>query len=150
MDELLEFADAESVIDASGDTQLLGDVIDLGAGGTGFHGKQMYLVISVDTEVDSAMDGATIQFQLASDAAAGIATNGDASVHVDTGAIAETALVEGAMFVFPVPPSGGVDAFERYLGILQTTGGENVTAGAVNAFLTMDAKYWKAYADGDN
>jgi len=25
-----------------------------------------------------------------------------------------------------------------------------VTAGAINAFLTYDLKYWKAYADGNN
>ncbi len=40
------------------------------------------------------------------------------------------------------------DAYERFLGLLQTTGVAAVTAGKVNAFLTHDVAKWKAYADG--
>lgn len=149
MDELNEFADADTGVVIEPGSALIGDVIDLGAGGTGFLGKPMYLVISVDTEVDSAADGATIDFKLMSDAAAAINTS-TGSVHVTTGPIAEANLTAGAQFVLPVPPSGGAAEFERYLGIVATIAGEGVDAGAVNAFLTCDPKYWKAYADAAN
>jgi len=150
MDEFNEFADGDTGVQIAAGSALIGDVIDLGAGGTGFLGKQMFLVVQVDTEIDSAGDGASVQIQLVSDAAAAIATDGSASVHVDLGTIAEADLTEGKTFVIPVPPRGGVNEFERYLGIVATVSGETVTAGAVSAFLTMDPTLWKSYADGNN
>jgi len=145
MDELNEFADAENAF-ADGATVLVGDVVDLGAGGTGFLGKQMYLVLQVTTDFAG---GTSVNFQLASDAAAAIATDGSASEHFETGAIPIATLVEGYTIVVPVPPRGGVNEFERYLGILAVNAGTN-TAGAINAFLTMDPTLWKSYADGAN
>ena len=149
LDERNEFADANTAgLQGTAGTELVGDVIDLGLTGRDIsNGQPLYLVIVVDTEVDSAADGSTCNFILASDASATIATDGSASEHGSTGAIAEASLTAGAKFVLPV---GQVDTFERYLGVLVTRAVATVTAGAVSAFLTMDPTGWKAYPNSAN
>ena len=155
IDSLLEFADAESVVGAAG-TALIGDVIDLGATPQDYgNGQPMYLVITVDTSIITAGTAGTIKFQLASDAQAAIATDGSATVHLDTGTFVTdddllNDLDAGAVaFVGAVPTGAGRD-YERYLGILATIGTTAVSAGAISAFLTADPRRWEAYADGKN
>lgn len=157
MDELLEFADAVSVAAAAG-TALIGDVIDLGAVPQDFgSGRPMYLVITTDTEIITGGVAGTIKFQLASDAQAAIAVDGSATVHIDTGTFvtddagsnSDQLNAGGVIFVGALPTGRGVP-YERYLGILATIATTTVTAGAINAFLTFDQSYWKAYADANN
>jgi len=152
MDELLEFADATALDTSGTDTDLIGDVIDLGSAPTNpvelGNGQPIYLVIQVDTAVTSG-GSATVDFKLVSDAAAAIATDGSASVHYSSGAIAKASLVAGFELVVPVPV--GVDVpYERYLGIQTTTGTAALTAGKINAFLSLDPKGWKSYPDATN
>jgi|SRR6056297_2623158 len=158
MDELLEFADNVDVSGTAG-TALIGDVIDLGATPQDFgHGEPMYLVIqSGDTEIITGGAAGTIKFELASDAAAAIATDGSATTHIDTGTFVtdDTAANDDQMgpnktiFVGALPTGAG-RAYERYLGILATIATTTVTAGTINAFLTKDPSYWRSYADGQN
>lgn len=84
LDETLEFADAVSVAAAAG-TALIGDVIDLETARDMGNGQPVYLVIQCDTSIITGGSAGTIKFQLASDAAAAIATDGSATVHFDTG-----------------------------------------------------------------
>ena len=51
----------------------------------------------------------------------------------------------GVIACVKLPVEGVV--YERYLGILATIGTTTVTAGKINAFLTMNPSKWKAYAD---
>lgn len=154
MDELLEFADGVSVAAAAG-TALIGDVIDLGATPQDYgNGEPMYLVIIADAAIIAASAG-TIKFQLASDAQAAIATNGTATVHIDTGTfvtnvLADTALTAGKVAFMGALPVGAAREYERYLGVLATIATATVTAGAIDAFLTKDPSKWVAYADGKN
>lgn len=155
IDDLLEFADATSVAGTAG-TALIGDVIDLGATPQDLgNGEPMYLVITVDTSIITGGAAGTIKFQLASDDAAAIATNGTASVHLDTGTFVTdgddaNALDAGAVaFVGALPTGAGV-AYERYLGVLATIATTTVTAGAISAFLTKDPSAWKALPDATN
>lgn len=149
LDETLEFADAGSLTTTTG-TNLEGDVIDLGSAapdpGTG---EAMYLVIQVTEAVTSA-GAATVQFELASDDAAAIATDGSASIHWDSGAIGKATLVAGYTMIAQLPWAGGMAAYERYLGVLATVGTAALTAGAINAFLTRDPQKWAAKADAVN
>ena len=121
MDELLEFADAESVAAAAG-TALIGDVIDLGANGEQLgDGEELYLVIQCATTIITGGAAGTIKFQLASDAAAAIATNGSASVHIDTGTFVTDGedaneLHAGDYIYVGRIPNGHNPAYERYLG----------------------------------
>ncbi len=154
LDERTEFADAVSVANAVG-TDLIGDVIDMEVVRDIGHGQPVYLVITTDTEVITGGVAGTIKFQLASDAQAAIATDGSASVHFDTGtlvtdddALNDDRLNAGGVIAVVALPSEGT-VYEQFLGILAVVATTTVTAGAINAFLTLDPYGWKAYADGE-
>lgn len=146
LDERTEFCDAQALNLGAAASYLIGDVMDLGVArdiGNGADG--LYLIGQVDTTATSG-GAATGQFHLASDAQAAIAVDGSASYHFSTAAIAVATLVAGYVICAVKLPSEGV-AYERYLGILQTTAVAAFTAGKVNFFLTPDLAKWKAYAD---
>ena len=157
MDELLEFADAVSVAAAAG-TALIGDVIDLGAVPQDHgNGQPMYLVILTSTEIITGGVAGTLKFQLVTDAAAAIATNGTATVHIDTGTFVtdgtdanDAQLKAGGVIWMGALPVGEARVYERYMGILAITATTTTTAGAINAFLTRDPSSWKSYADAAN
>jgi hypothetical protein len=143
LDKRNEFCDAVALNTGAAGTYLVGDQIDLGVARDMGNGEPMYLVITVDTLPTSA-GAATAQFQLASDASASIATNGTATVHLETKAFAISEMAAGTMLAAIALPLEGV-AYERYLGILQVTGTAAFTAGKINAFLTHDVAKWKSY-----
>lgn len=153
MDERLEFADAASVAAAAG-TALIGDVIDLGAVQRDIGaGQQAWLVITCATSIITGGAAGTIQFKLSSDAQAAIATDGSATDHIVTAAFVtdDDALnrwdAGQVIFAGPIPSEGA--AYERYLGILAVIATTTVTAGAINAFITLDPPYTgKTYNDG--
>lgn len=156
MDERNEFADAVSVAAAAG-RALIGDVIDMGAVHRDIgNGQQLFLVITTDTEIITGGTAGTIAFELASDAAAAIATDGSATVHFrtrdfvtdDAGANDPELNVGGVIAVVALPLEGAV--YERYLGILAHVQTTTVTAGKINAFLTLDPHGWSAMAEGVN
>ncbi|MBP8282320.1 MAG: hypothetical protein KAX46_00130 [Chromatiaceae bacterium] len=144
LDERTEFADAAAIALNIGNAIAPNtDVIDLGAtptlrdlGG----GERLYLVLQVDTTFVGA--GATIQFQLASDSTANLATS--RTNHIDTGAIALATWAAGYTKVIPLPTEA---TYERYLGLWMTVATANVTAGKLNAFLTNQAPAQYAYPD---
>jgi hypothetical protein len=156
IDKLNEFAEDVDVSAAAG-TALVGDVIDLGATPQDLgNGKPMYLVIvGGDTAIITGGAAGTIQFELASDAQAAIATDGSASTHILTPTYvtddaALNAINIGTNVFMGALPTGAGVAYERYLGVLVTTATTTTTAGTINAFLTTDPSYWKSYADGAN
>lgn len=129
-------------------TYLLGDQIDLGAlpgniNGALGEGELPYLVLSVDVGINAASAG-TVQFQLASDSTAAIATDATATILAMSPAFATSttsgnaggALSAGRIIwavKLPVLPES-----ERFLGIRQVTGTAAITAGRISAFLTHD------------
>lgn len=147
-DKLTTFANGEALNTGVAGTYLVGDVIDMEDLRDLGQGNPVYLVVTIQTTATSG-GAATLQIQLASDAQAAIATDGSATVHVQSDAIAVASLAAGTSVLAIALPMEG-NAYERYLGILQVTGTAAFTAGAIDAFLTMDVSKWKAYADGDN
>lgn len=156
LDERNEFADAVSVAAAAG-TALIGDVIDLGSVHRDIGaGQDIFLVITTDTEIITGGVAGTIQFVLASDAQAAIATDGSATAHITTRAfVTDDAAANdaqlnagGVIFCGPLPTEGAV--YERYLGILCVTGTTTTTAGKINAFLTLDPISHGIYPEGAN
>lgn len=156
LDERNEFADAVSVAAAAG-TALIGDVIDLNSCTVApnttidMEGSEMYVVIRTATEIITGGVAGTVLFRVASDAQAAIATDGSATSHLVSAtfvtgdaAANSDALNAGGTILVAKLPSG---AYERYLGILCTTGTTTTTAGAIDAFLTSDPAIWRAYAD---
>lgn len=147
LDERNEFCDATALNTGAAGSYLVGDVIDLGATSSDIgNGEPMYLVIRVDTTATSG-GAATGQFHLCSDAQAAIAVDGSATYHFSTSAIPVASLVAGYSVAVVALPHG---TYERYLGVVQTTGTAAFTAGNINAFLTHDVAKWKAYADATN
>lgn len=149
MDERLEFADALALNTGAAGSYLLGDVVDLKGPTTSpnttvdLEGSELYLFIQVDTLPTSA-GAATAAFSLASDAQAAIAVDGSQSEHFRTKAFAIAEMAAGTILACVKLPRG---AYERYLGVVQTTGVAAFTGGKINAFLTSDPAIWKAYAD---
>ncbi len=146
LDERGEFCDATALNTGAAGSYLIGDVIDLTVARDIGQGEEVWFVVQVTTAVTSA-GAATVVFSLASDAQAAIATDGSASVHFASAAIGKATLVAGYQAVATRIPAEGT-AYERYLGVLQTTAVAALTAGAVNAFLTHDYAKFKAYANG--
>lgn len=148
LDERTEFCDAVALNTGAAGTYLLGDQIDLGVARDIGAGQPLYLVVTVDTGITVASSTGTVSFSLASDDSASIATNGTATVHATSAAWATstTAIPAGTvLFAVALPMQG--TTYERYLGILQTTGTTAINAGKINAFLTHDVAKYKAYAD---
>jgi hypothetical protein len=145
VDERTEFCDATACNTGAAGTYLLGDQIDLGSANNVGTIDGLYLVITVDTGITVATSTGTIQFKLASDASASIATDGSATEHYLTPAFATstTAIAAGTVLAAVALPKGFT--YERYLGILQVTGTTAVNAGKINAFLTTDVARWAAY-----
>jgi hypothetical protein len=144
LDERNEFCDAVALNTGAAGSYLIGDQIDLGVAGLNVGvGEDIYCVLQVDTTATSG-GSATGEFHLASDAQAAIAVDGSATYHFSSAAIPVATLVAGYQIAAFRLPSG---TYERYLGIIQTTGTAAFTAGKVNAFLTRDIAAYKAYAD---
>jgi len=149
MDSRNEFADAVALNLGAAGSYLVGNVIDTKPASISpnttvdLEGSDLYLVIQVDTTVTSGGAG-TAAFSLASDAQAAIAADGSQSEHFRTKAFALAEMVAGAILACVKLPRG---AYERYLGVVQTTAVAALTGGKINAFLTSDPALWKAYAD---
>lgn len=141
MDVRTQFCNATALNLGAPATFLIGSQIDVQPARDLGQGKPIFCVIQVETTVTGG--ATTVDFKLASDATAAIAVDGSATVHASTGPIAVAALVAGKRFVLALPPEGDVP-YEKFLGILQTTGGAAVTAGKIHAFLTTDPPGWKA------
>jgi len=147
LDDRLEFADATSVGTPNNTTVNCGDIVntsvvrDVGAG------QPLYLVVTVDTAITGTTS--TVAFLLVSDSTTTIATDGTATKHIETDAIAEASLVAGYTMVVPLPSVN--PAYEQYLGFqVKETSGNVLTAGNVNAFLTLDPHGWASTADATN
>lgn len=153
IDSTLEFADAVSVAGSTG-TNLIGSQVDTSVVRDIGQGQPVYLVLTVATTIVTGGVAGTIAFQLASDAAAAIATDGTQSIHfvTDTFVTDDTGeeLQAGEVIGVYMLPANMLHAYERYLGIQAVVATAATTAGAINAFLTIDPYGWKAYADATN
>lgn len=143
LDSRTEFADATTIAHAAGEV-ILGNVIPLDTTGMNLGNSMtpVYLVISIDTSVDSAGGAATVLFKLMSHSTATV-TSG--VTHVATAAIEEANLTAGTIALCVPLPAG---EYGTYLGVTYTVAGETTTAGKANAYLTLEPPNgWKAYAN---
>lgn len=148
MDDRTEFADATSVGTPNNSTVNVGDIVDTSVVRDMGNGQPVYLVVTVDTAITSG-GAATVAFLLVSDSTTTIATDGTATKHLESAAIPVATLTAGYKQVMVLPAES--PAYERYLAFqVKETAGQALTAGKVNAFLTLDPYGWKAYADATN
>ena len=133
MDSRLEFCDATSLNTGAANTYLIGSQVNLGSGCLYGDPTDLWWVISVDTAVDSAGDGVTLAFKLASDDTASVSTT-TSTVLVTSPTFTQAQMVAGFIWAAKLPAYSTVS--EQYLGVLQTTAVEAVTAGKINSYLT--------------
>ena len=136
------FANALAV-DAAAGRALVGDVMDIGTDGAFLSNRHGELVIQIRTAFTSG-GAATVQFCLASDAQAAIAVDGTETRHFESRIYTMAQAIAGVTLIIP-PPQGLV--YERYLGIQVVTAAATTTAGAIDAFMTLDADTWRAYPE---
>lgn len=146
LDERTEFCDADTLTTTTG-TNNEGDIIDLSVARDIGNGQPVYVVFQVDTAVTSA-GAATVAFQIVSDGTSTIATDGTQTIHYTSRAVPKAELVAGFTMVVPLPLED--PDYERYLGVQAVVGTAALTAGAINAFLTLDPHGWQAYPDATN
>ena len=105
--------------------------VDLGVAGRDVGtGEQLYVVVVVNTEMDSAGEAATLTIALQTDTEV---TFTGATTLLSTRAYAESTLTAGrAPIVIPIPMG---DA-ERYMRLYYTVGTESFTTGNIDAFIT--------------
>jgi hypothetical protein len=155
MDKFVEFADAVSVAAAAG-TANIGSQIDMSVVRDLGQGQPVYLVVNVDTEIITGGVAGTIKFQLVSDSTASIATNGTQTIHAESATYVtdDAGANDVQMNAGEVPfhitlPIEGVE-YEQFLGVQAVIATTTVTAGAINAFLTLDPYGAKHYPDASN
>ena len=145
IDSLTQFASATSIVNSVGTTSI-GNQIDTALAG-GAEGTNIFLTIMVTTAI-TAVGAGTIQFALASDTTATI--SGTSLVEYLTPAFttstSATLIPAGTvLFVCALPKENGTyTPNKRFLGLLEIVAGNNITAGAVTAFLSMDGGRWAA------
>lgn len=150
LDSRTEFADAVSVGTPNNTTVNVGDIINSEVARDMGNGQPLFLVVQVTT----AITGTTsiVNFQLVSDSTSTIATDDTQTIHFRTDDIPEADLLLGVEWVHPLPVGNeGINDYEQFLAFqVRETSGNVLTAGAVNAFLTLDPKGWVSYPDGSN
>jgi hypothetical protein len=141
LDERTEFCDAVALNTGGAGSYLLGDVIDIGLAGRDLgNSDPLYLVIQVDTAATSG-GSATGTFSLVTDDNDSLSSP---TVLVSSQAWAVASMTAGKTLLAVQLPLEGA-AYERYLGIRQTTAVAAFTAGKINAFLTHSPATWKSY-----
>ena len=145
MDERTEFADATALNTGAPGSYLIGDVVDLSNVRDIGSGQPIYLVVMVATTATSG-GSATLTVQLVTDDNASLSS----PTVVAQSAVWDVADLTAGTIVWMVPlPHEGV-AYERYIGIRQVTGTAAFTAGALNAFLTLDPQSHRVYPAAAN
>lgn len=147
MDSRAEFCDATALLTTGTGLLLVGNVMDVTVVRDLGNGRPVYLVISCDTAVTSG-GAATLGFVLASDAQAAIAVDGTATEHFRTQLIAKATWIAGFQQIIALPPE--FPAYEQFIGVLQNVGVAALTAGKINAYLTLDPPRSKTYKNDPN
>jgi hypothetical protein len=140
-DKLATFADGTSLNTGAAGDYVIGDQVDLGANYQLWDVDDLYFVITVDTTATSG-GSATLAVSLVTDDNAALASPTKVFTTVAT---AVASLAAGTVLAKVEIPKGV--AWERYIGIVQTTGTAAFTAGKINAFLTMVPTNYRAFAD---
>lgn len=150
LDKRGEFCDGVALNTGAAGVYLLGNQIDLGVARDIGNGESVYFVVQAVTGIEVGASTGTVKFSLVSDDSAAIATNGTATVHVEspafvTSTTTDTTTLKAGTILFAVELPLEGNTYERFLGVLQTTGTTAISAGAIDAYLTKDVQKWKAY-----
>ena len=140
MDELGQFNTEGTPydLDQENATYVLPNSIDLGLTGRDpGMGQPVYLNIVVTEAFTDGGDSATLSFSLNSDSVEDVAESGS-TIHLITPPLLKAALVAGARYSYTVPPAGGGNTYERYLGLMAIIATAGFDSGMVEAWLGHD------------
>lgn len=133
-DKLLTFAENTALNTGGAGNYVIGDQIDTEVGARGIGAltgaAALFLVITV-TGAATSGGSATASFSLLTDADPAM---GSPNVVITTAAIPVASLGAGTLVAVIALPVGF--AWERYIGLRQTTGTAAFTGGTIDAFLT--------------
>lgn len=149
LDTLTTFSDSGDFATEIG-TSNVGSQIDLGSAGVFLNngGKQAMVVVNVETAADGGAGAAgTVQFQIASDSTAAIATNGAQTIHFTSKAYTASELTAGTKLFFPLPISND---YERYLGLQLVQAVEGEDDLVASASLVLDPSLNVSFPDASN
>ena len=132
------FSDAQAVTAAAGSTNTLdlGAVRDIGTG------TPLFLVIVVDVAMTDSGSDSTVTVAIEGDTTTTFTPDGTANV-LTIPAISAA----GTQFIVPLAP-GLAPLQYRYIRLLYTPNGSDLTAGTFTAFLTHNIQKYTSYADG--
>ena len=147
IDKLCEFLDATALNTGGADNYFIGSAVNANVARDLGMGQPLYLVVTVDTAIDSTSDNTVQEIQLRSDDSSSIDPD-SGTLHATTGALTQAQWNALGSICIPLPVEGL--AYEEYLGIVQVTSVAAATAGKLNAFLTMDPHSLKIYPEGQN
>lgn len=148
------FIDNVSVAAAAG-TAAVGNVYDTAASSPSavssiFDTDDLYLILRVRTSIITGGSAGTVQFQFVSSAATALTSpnihwQSKAFVTGATAAVGSGVAANDVFGAFQLPKGAGViPPYLRYLGILVVTATTTTTAGAVDAYMTLDTGFWAA------
>ncbi len=155
LDKLIEFAKAADVTGSTG-SNVIGNVVNtaIAAGGGSAvlrrlgTGTKMYLRGFISTGIVAAGAG-TVIFKLVTADDTALSTNATtlwtgASLVTQASTPAAGVVAGTVIFDDVVLPKGG---YRAYTGIIATIAGNNLSSGAIDAFLTLDEKDGTIYPD---
>ena len=129
IDKGLLLSDAQAICTTA--SELSENIIDLTAAKNIARGKQLYVIITVDTTFATAT---SIEFRVMNHSTTTVSSG---AIMATTGAIAIANLTAGRAPIV-IPLGDALGNAKRYLGIYYVLTGSAATAGAVTAFLAVD------------
>lgn len=144
VDELLKMADAESTGNTG--TRVVGDVIDLGVARDIGAGEPVYVNALVETGITAGGTTGTYELAIETSTQAGLTTS---TTLVSSASFDSSAGIDaGTVLLNAVLPAEAASNYGRYLGVKETVGNENTTAGKIDVFLSRDQRAYKNYPKG--
>lgn len=145
-DKLAQFCDATTATVNAAASSLIGSQYDLEVvNGNTAAGEPIWLVVIVTTAVQAAGAG-TYTIKLMSDSTAAIDTS-SGTTHIEKTFVTANNTTSNAVGKRMIVQALPHDTYEQFLGIVVSAATQNVTGGALDAFLTTSPQYWKAYAN---
>ena len=135
IDKQLLLSDAQVICNSS--HELSENIIDLGAAKNVAAGRQLYVVIIVDTTFITATG---IDFRLMTHTTTTVSSG---SIMVSTGSIAIASLTAKRKPIV-LPIGDALDTAKQYIGMYYYLDGSNAGAGAVTVFITTDPPAWNS------
>jgi hypothetical protein len=147
-EEITMLAKGTALNTGGADNYVIGNVIDLDVARDIGNLTELYFVVQVVTATDSANDTATLQIKLVSDSTDTIDPD-TYTVHHVTGTFVSSDMPAGTRLCAVKIPLEGSQPYERYLGLVQVTGVQAFSAGAIDAFFTPTVQANKHYPEYD-